>query len=132
MQYKKLIKLQKELKLRAINNSNKKMEILILEKRLKTTGSKKKSINKSFRKINLNIKHILECYSIILKNNEELLNRRIAQFNERDSKMTQKEFLLSKIRYTFNTFNNDGVNYLKISDTQTNSNIAGGSLKNGN
>ena len=75
------------------------------------------------------MKNILECYSIILKNNEELLNRRIAQLKERDNQMNQKEFLINKIRYTFNTFNNDGNNYLKIS--QTNSNNAGGSLKNG-
>lgn len=77
------------------------------------------------------MKNILECYSIILKNNEELLNRRINQLQERESQMTQKEFLLNKIKYTFNTFNNDGNNYLKISQMQTNSNYAGGSLKNG-
>jgi len=79
------------------------------------------------------MKNILECYSIILKNNENLLNRRIIQLEERNSQLTQKEFLLDKIKYAFNTFNNDGVNYLRISNMQTNSNNleVGGSLKNG-
>jgi len=79
------------------------------------------------------MKNLLECYSIILKNNENLLNRRIIQLEERNSQLTQKEFLLDKIKYAFNTFNNDGVNYLRISNMQTNSNNleVGGSLKNG-
>jgi hypothetical protein len=65
------------------------------------------------------MKNILECYSIILKNNEELLNRRIIQLKERDSQITQKQFLLDKIKYTFNTFKEDGINYLRLSGMQT-------------
>jgi len=39
-EYHKLTKLQKELKLREINISNRKMELLILERRLKTSNNK--------------------------------------------------------------------------------------------
>jgi hypothetical protein len=39
-EFHKLKNLQKELKLREINNSNKRMELLILEKRLKTKENK--------------------------------------------------------------------------------------------
>lgn len=39
-EYHKLTNLQKELKLREINNSNRKMELLILERRLKTSKNK--------------------------------------------------------------------------------------------
>jgi len=46
----------------------------------------------------VNIKNILECYTIILKNNEELLNRRLEQLKERDINLKKKEFLLSKIK----------------------------------
>lgn len=40
----------------------------------------------------------MECYSIILKNNDELLNRRLEQLKERDFNLRKKEFLLSKIK----------------------------------
>lgn len=46
----------------------------------------------------MNLKNILECYSIILKNNDELLKRRIEQLKERDFNLKKREFLLSKIK----------------------------------
>jgi len=46
----------------------------------------------------VNLKNILECYSIILKNNDELLKRRLEQLKERDFNLKKKEFLLSKIK----------------------------------
>ncbi len=40
----------------------------------------------------------MECYSIILKNNDELLNRRLEQLKERDFNLKKKEFLLTKLK----------------------------------
>ncbi len=42
--------------------------------------------------------NVLECYLIILKNNEELLNRRIEDLNIKENNLNQKEFLLSKLK----------------------------------
>lgn len=39
----------------------------------------------------------MECYLIILKNNEELLNRRIEDLRIKDTQLRQKEFILNKI-----------------------------------
>ena len=41
--------------------------------------------------------NILECYLIILKNNEELLNRRMADLNHKDINLKQKEYIINKI-----------------------------------
>ena len=50
----------------------------------------------NFRKASLN--KILECYSIILKNNQELLNKRLDQLKDRENNLKKKEFLLSTIK----------------------------------
>lgn len=40
----------------------------------------------------------MECYSIILKNNDELLKRRLEQLKERDFNLKKREYILSKIK----------------------------------
>jgi hypothetical protein len=42
--------------------------------------------------------NVLECYLIILKNNEELLNRRIQDLRIKDMNLKQKEYLLNKVK----------------------------------
>jgi hypothetical protein len=40
---------------------------------------------------------MLECYQVILKNNEELLNRRIHDLRIKESIIKQKELILEKV-----------------------------------
>jgi hypothetical protein len=83
---KEIIQLEKDLKLREMLTNNKKIELLNLERRLKEKNTMK-----------VDLQNVLECYLIILKNNEELLNRRIDDLRIKDTHLRQKEFILNKI-----------------------------------
>jgi hypothetical protein len=68
----------------------------------------------------------------MLKNNEELLNKRIIKLKERDNQAKQKQFLLDSIKQTFIELN-DNVNFQKlkkkIMDSNFNENLV--AVKNG-
>ena len=49
----------------------------------------------------------------MLKNNEELLNKRIIKLKERDNQAKQKQFLLDSIKQTFIELN-DNLNFQKF------------------
>jgi hypothetical protein len=52
-------------------------------------------IYKRYSKIDL--QNVLECYLIILRNNEEMLNRKIEELKQKDLNLRHKEFILNKI-----------------------------------
>jgi hypothetical protein len=48
------------------------------------------------RKIDMS--NVLECYLVVLKNNEELLNRRIDDLKVREETIKQKEIIFDRMR----------------------------------
>ena len=83
---KEIIQMEKDLKVREMLAVNKQNELLNLEKRMKEKNTMK-----------MDMQNVLECYLIILKNNEELLNRRIEDLKVKDTQLRQKEFILNKV-----------------------------------
>jgi hypothetical protein len=83
---KEIIQMEKELKVREMLAANKKNELVNLERRMKEKNNMK-----------MDMQNVLDCYLIILKNNEELLNRRIEDLKVKDVEMRKKEFLLNKV-----------------------------------
>lgn len=81
-----LMEIEKELKHKEILIKNKKFDLNSFEKKMK---------DKNHMKVDL--QNILESYILILKNNEELLNKRVDDLKLKDSQLKQKENILNKI-----------------------------------
>ena len=48
----------------------------------------------------IDLQNVVECYLIILRNNEEMLNRKIDELKQKDLNLRHKEFILNKITKT--------------------------------
>ena len=78
-----------------------------------------------FRKKNL--KNFLECFKIILMNNEEILIKKVEQVKTQDFELRKKELILSKIKnnnlddtYNINLINTSNNNYEKMKESKLN------------
>ena len=61
------------------------------------------------------MQNVLECYLIILKNNEEILNKKIDEIKTKDANLRQKEFILNRLK---NPLKKPDQNFTNITETE--------------
>ena len=80
-----ILQIEKEIKLKEIQAAQKKVELVNAERKLKDKNN------------TIDMQSVLECYLLILQNNEEALNSRVEDLKMKDAKLRQKEFVLNQI-----------------------------------